>query len=144
MLKEWRTLIQTLAAGFAVRSVDVLDVTAQVVRQLGVEAIVDTMDSPMPGSNPTVELGEMWTKAVATRVREDAGKGGHSPVVVLERLAALYPASSPRAVMQALWDTADPALEGPVVLLIPGVLVEARVYSFVGKVQEFMYRGDIL
>jgi hypothetical protein len=62
----------------------------------------------------------------------------------LERLAALYPASSPRAVMQALWDSSQAELNGPVVLLIPGVLVEARVYYFVGQVEEFMYRGDIL
>jgi len=65
-------------------------------------------------------------------------------VVVLERLAALYPASGPRAVMQTLWDSDHAALEGPVVLLVPGVLDEARVYRFVGHVEEFMYRGDIL
>ena len=66
------------------------------------------------------------------------------PVVVLERLAALYPASGPRAVMQTLWDSDHASLEGPVVLLVPGVLIEARVYRFVGQVEEFMYRGDIL
>jgi len=145
VLKEWRTLTRTIGTELAIRSVDVLEATAQVVRQLGAQAIVDVMDSPMPGSDPTVELGEMWTKAVASRVRDEASQAGNGrPVVVLERLAALYPASSPRAVMQALWETANPALSGPVVLLIPGALLEARVYSFVGKVQEFMYRGDIL
>ena len=145
VLKEWRTLTKALGTELAVRPIDVLEATAQVVRRLGVQAVVDAMDMPMPGSDPTVELGEMWTTTVAARVREEAAQAGSGrPVVVLERLAALYPASSPRAVMHALWDTANPALEGPVVLLIPGVLVEARVYSFVGKVQEFMYRGDIL
>jgi len=28
--------------------------------------------------------------------------------------------------------------------LIPGMLVEARVYLFLGKQEELMYRGDIL
>jgi hypothetical protein len=145
VLKEWHTLVATLAPEFNVRSVDVLDVTSKVIRDFGVEAIVDSMKDPMPGSDPTSELGTMWTAAVATSAREAAGRPGSGrPVVVLERLAALYPASGPRAVMQALWDDALSALEGPVVLLIPGVLIEARVSHFVGQVEEFMYRGDIL
>jgi hypothetical protein len=103
------------------------------------------MSDPMPGSDPTSELGSMWTNAVATAVREAAAQSGPGrPVVAIERLAALYPASGPRAVMQTLWDSDHAALEGPVVFLIPGVLVEPRVYRFVGQVEEFMYRGDIL
>jgi hypothetical protein len=144
-LKEWHTFAVTLAPEISIRTVDVLDVTARVVRQFGAETLVDSMKDPMPGSDPTSELGSMWTNAVATSVREAAGKSGPGrPVVVLERLAALYPASGPRAVMQTLWDSDHAALEGPVVLLVPGVLVEARVYRFVGQVEEFMYRGDIL
>jgi hypothetical protein len=46
--------------------------------------------------------------------------------------------------MQALWDSEHTIQEGPIVILVPGVLLEARVYSFVGQVEEFMYRGDIL
>lgn len=143
LLKEWHTLAATLEPEFSIRTVDVLDVTARVVRQFGAESLVDSMKDPMPGSDPTSELGSMWTNAVATSVREAVGKSGR-PVVVLERLAALYPASGPRAVMQTLWDSDHAALEGPVVLLVPGVLVEAHVYRFVGQVEEFMYRGDIL
>ena len=145
LLKEWHTLSATLEPEFSIRTVDVLDVTARVVRELGVESIVNSMKNPMPGSDPTSELGSMWTTSVAASVREAAGKSGPGrPIVVLERLAALYPASGPRAVMQTLWDSDHAALEGPVVLLVPGVLVEARVYLFVGQVEEFMYRGDIL
>jgi hypothetical protein len=145
LLKEWHTLAATLEPEFSLRAVDVLDVTARVVRQFGAESLVDSMKDPMPGSDPTSELGSMWTNAVVTSVREAAGKPGSGrPVVVLERLAALYPASGPRAVMQTLWDSDHASLEGPVVLLVPGVLIEARVYRFVGQVEEFMYRGDIL
>lgn len=145
VLREWKTLAATLEPEFSVRSIDVLDVTARVVQQFGAPALIESMSDPMPGSDPTSELGSMWTSAVAISVREAVARpGGGRPVVVLERLAALYPASGPRAVMQTLWDSDHAALEGPVVLLVPGVLVEARVYHFVGQVEEFMYRGDIL
>lgn len=147
VLREWHTLVGSLAPEFDVRTVDVLEVTSGVVRQFGAEALVESMKDPMPGSDPVSELGTMWTSAVAASVREAALKRGSGrPVVVLERLAALYPASGPRAVMQALWEGNHATLEGPVVLLIPGVLIEARVYHFVGdaRAEEFMYRGDIL
>ncbi len=147
VLREWRTLIGTLAPEFDVRTVDVLEVTSSVVRKFGAETLVEAINDPMPGSDPESELGTMWTTAVAARVREAALKQGVGrPVVVLEHLAALYPASGPRAVMQALWEGDHSTLEGPVVLLIPGILLEARVYQFVGDAakEEFMYRGDIL
>jgi len=145
VLREWRTLAATLEPEFLIRTVDVLDVTGRIVDRFGARALVDSMSEPMPGSDPTCELGSMWTNAVAAAVREAVARSGAGrPVVVLERLAALYPASGPRAVMQTLWDSDHAALEGPVVLLVPGILVEARVYRFVGQVEEFMYRGDIL
>lgn len=144
-LKEWHTLAVTLEPEFSIRTVDALDVTARVVQQFGAESLVDSMKHPMPGSDPTSELGSMWTNAVVASVRDAVARPGSGrPVVVLERLAALYPASGPRAVMQTLWDSDHTTLEGPVVLLVPGVLIEARVYRFVGLVEEFMYRGDIL
>ena len=103
LLKEWHTLSATLEPEFSIRTVDVLDVTTSIVREVGVESIVDSMKDPMPGSDPTSELGSMWTTSVAARVRDAAGKSASGrPIVVLERLAALYPASGPRAVMQAL------------------------------------------
>lgn len=145
VLKEWRTLAATLRPEYDVRTVDALDVSTRVVRQFGVETLVSAIQDPMPGSDPTVELGSMWTNAMVDSVREAAKKSGAGrPVVSIERLAALYPASGPRTVMQVLWDSNHMALEGPVVLLVPGVIIEARVYSFVGRVEEFMYRGDIL
>jgi hypothetical protein len=145
VLREWHTLAATLQPEYSVRTVDALDVTAGVVDQFGARALVDSISDPMPGSDPTSELGAMWINAVVTAVRHAiAMKAPGRPVVVLERLAALYPVSGPRAVMQTLWDNDHAALEGPVVLLIPGILIEARVYRFVGQVEEFMYRGDIL
>lgn len=145
VLKEWHTLAATLAPEFSVRAVDVLAVTSHAVQQIGAEAVVDSLEAPMPGSDPGAELSGMWTRAVAERAREASAKQGSGrPVVVLEHLAALYPVAGPRAVMQALWDAEQGGLEVPTVFLIPGILREARVYSFVEKVDEFMYRGDIL
>jgi len=147
VLKEWHTLAATLAPQFSVQTVDVLEVTEAVVREIGAKAIVESMNAPMPGSDATADLGAMWTSAVALAVRQAFQRPSTGlPVVVLERLAALYPASGPRAVMQRLWDSENAALTGPVVVLIPGVRVanEPRRYQFVGQIEEYMYRGDIL
>lgn len=145
VLKEWHTLLSALGPEFDVRTIDVLEVTTSVVEELGVENIVGTIEEPMPGSNPESELGHMWVTAVAAAIREEAAQDGSKKIViVLERLAALYPAAGPRAAMQALWDSMHGSLGVPIVVLIPGTLKEARVYSFVNQQEEFMYRGDIL
>jgi hypothetical protein len=144
-LKEWRTQCATLQPEFDARPVNVLDVTQHIVGEIGAANIVSSMDDPMPGSDPQAELGGLWVSAVAEAVGarlSDPGRG--KPVVSVERLAALYPAAGPRDVMQRLWDGAQSALNGPVVMLIPGHIAESRTYSFVGKRDEFMYRGDLL
>ncbi len=113
--------------------------------EIGAANIVSSMDDPMPGSDPQAELGGLWVSAVAEGVESRlSGPGKGKPVVGLERLAALYPAAGPRDVMQRLWDSSQSVLNGPVVVLIPGQIVGSRTYSFVGKRDEFMYRGDLL
>jgi hypothetical protein len=145
VLKEWHMLLEMLDPEFEIKQIDVLAVTMSVVEELGGENIIGAMADPMPGSNPEVELGHMWVTAVAAAVQESMRqKTAAKTVVVLERLAALYPATGPRAVMQALWDSEQSVLDGPVVVLIPGRMEEARVYAFVNQQQELMYRGDIL
>lgn len=145
VLKEWQTLLGTLGTNFEVKRIDVLAVTMSVIEQLGSENIVDAMSDPMPGSNPEVELGHMWVREVVTAVHDSLrSKTAAKMVISLERLAALYPATGPRAVMQALWDSNQSSLDGPVVVLIPGRLDEPRVYAFVNQQPELMYRGDIL
>ncbi len=62
----------------------------------------------------------------------------------LERLAAVYPAVGPRDIMQFLWDSASDIFDGPIVILIPGILRGPRTYAFLGQKDEFMYRGDLL
>ena len=144
--REWHTMVASLKPEFDVRTIDVLDVTRMVIEQLGGENIVEAIAHPMPGSNPESELANLWLATLVERVKQS---GTNPPpkgkiVIVLENLAALYPATGPRDLMQQLWDQNQSFLSGPVVVLIPGTLIERKVYSFLDKRDELMYRGDIL
>ncbi len=146
VLREWHTLAETLKPEFDVRTIDVLAVTKSVVDELGGENIVNAIAQPMPGSNPEAELANLWIAALVEKVK---ACGIQPPprgkiVIVLEFLAALYPAAGPRDLMQQLWDQNQSFLSGPVVVLIPGTLIERKVYSFLNLRDELMYRGDLL
>ncbi len=144
-LKECKTQFGALGPEYDVRYVDVLECTMAVVDELGGDNIVGAIAEPMPGSSPETELGIMWINSLVHTVKERAKQNGDEKgVVVLERLAALYPATGPRALMQSMWDSEQSSLDCPVVVLIPGTLVESRVYSYLNQRVEFMYRGDIL
>jgi len=146
VLREWKTLTDSLYSDYDFREIDAMALTTAEVEKHGVENIVALLEKPMPGSNAKSELGQMWVTAVVNAVKEESQKSSKSKriVVVLRGLAALYPATGPRAVMQTLWDSQQSILEGPVVVFIPGSLAEPRVYSFLNLTEEFMYRGDIL
>jgi hypothetical protein len=146
VMREWDTLAASLEPEFDLRTIDVLDVTNSIVKDLGGDNIVNAIANPMPGSSPEGELGHMWIAALAERVKEcgttPAPRG--KLVMVLKYLAALHPAAGPRDLMQRLWDHEQSFLCGPVVVLIPGTLIERKVYSFLDHHDELMYRGDIL
>jgi hypothetical protein len=146
VLREWHTLMASLAGSFDVRTIDALDSTMQVVDEFGVDTIVSNFDEPMPGSDPQAELGHRWVDRIAEQVHalSTRSSDGPLPLVIVERLAALYPAAGPRAVMQAIWDTEKASLDTVVVFLVPGTLLQPRVYSFLNRREEFMYRGDVL
>jgi len=145
VFKEWRTLVSSLEAEFDVRTVDALETTMSVVSELGSENIVAAIEEPMPGSNPETDLAQMWLDLLKEKVRDSlAYTGDKRVVVVLHHLAALFPVTGPRALMQSLWDSGHALLNAPVVALIPGTVVGPKVYSFVNQRDEFMYRGDIV
>jgi len=145
VLALWHERIGTLKPEFALEKVDFASITSGVSRELGTEAIVELMNNPMPGSDPVAELGRVWLAAVGQAVRQAlANAGPGRPVAALEQLAALHPVTTPRALMQALWDGDHAGLTGPVVLLIPGRVMRAKNYLFLEEIDEFMYRGDIL
>ena len=142
-LREWHTQIGALAPDFDVVTVDVLDTTQRSLDEIGIDNVVAALQDPMPGSDPGAELAHHWVHAVAVAVRA-ASNGAGRRVVSLEHLAALHPVAGPRDVMQQLWDSAQSALLGPVVVLIPGTLTGPRTYAFLDAKSEFMYRGDLL
>lgn len=145
VLQEWHAQTEALRPDIDVRPVDVLQITQRILSEIGAESIVAALADPMPGSDPQSELGQLWVNAVADAVRTSlAQPGAGKPVVSLERLAALYPAAGPRDILQCLWDSAQAALEGPVVVFIPGTMQGPRTYAFLGRKVEFMYRGDLL
>lgn len=145
VLSEWHTQADALRPDFDVRTVNVLDVTQGVLDEIGVEAVVDGIENPMPGSEAEEELGLMWADAVADATREQfEAQGDGLPVVSLERMAALYPVAGPRAIMQNIRANGRTTLEVPVVLLVPGEVKETRTYRFVRRHEELMYRGDVI
>jgi hypothetical protein len=142
--REWDAQVARLGSDYDVQALDVLAITGRAVAELGSEHVVASITDPMPGSNPEAELGRMWITAITNEIHDLLDNSQADwPVVALQHVAALYPATSPRALLQALWDSPKP-LRGPVIVLIPGTLTEARVYSFLNKVSEVMYRGDII
>ena len=146
VLTRWRDRADSLKPDFALTDIDVAETVSMSVQGLGgPEVVADLMSNPMPGSDPSAELARLWLGAISHVVREAfRNSGAGRPVAVLKRLAALHPVTTPRALMQALWDEDHASLNGPVVLLVPGRIVHAKNYLFLGERDEFMYRGDIL
>lgn len=141
---EWPIQTARLGPEYDLQTIDVLAITLQAVAGLGSEHIVAAIADPMPGSNPEADLGRMWVTAVTQEIHNCLNHSPKErPVAVLRNVAALYPATTPRALLQTLWDNPRP-LRGPVIIFIPGQLLESRVYTFLNKEPELMYRGDII
>lgn len=148
VMREWRVQAEALKPDIDVLTVDALEVTAKVLATMGAADMVEQIRHPWAGSNPVAELGDAWASAVARETRSvlaqrPIDKPGR-PAVVVQRLAALYPASGPRDVMQQLWDVMEPGPDAPVIVLIPGQATGPKVYKFLGKRDELMYRGDLV
>ena len=144
-MKEWRAQTGIFADQYDLIYVDLLEITTRCLDQLGVENIIAAQEDPMPGANPEAELANLWIseiiKTMQAKLSEHQGK---PPVMVIEKTAALYPVTGPRFLLQQLWDIHSQIIHCPVVVFIPGRLVEQRVYLFLNAKEEFMYRGDIL
>jgi hypothetical protein len=112
---------------------------------LSVEDLIAAQQDPMPGADPEAELADLWISEIVqtmqSRLSEHRGK---PPVLVIEKTAALHPVAGPRFLLQQLWDIHSEKIQCPVVIFIPGRMVEKRSYLFLNTKQEFMYRGDIL
>jgi len=145
VFKEWNTQKAALQPEYAIHEINLLDVTQEFLSEAGVENVVAAIEDPMPGSDAQEEMARIWITKAADRVGQAiAQRGNGKPVVSLERLAALYPAAGPKDLMQTLWGREGSMIECPVVVLIPGSITGTRNYSFLGKREEFMYRGNLL
>jgi hypothetical protein len=144
-MKEWRAQAGIFADRYDLIYMDILDITTRCNDQLGIENIIAALEDPMPGANPEAELANLWNSeiiaAILTNLAEHRGK---PPVLVIEKTAALYPVTGPGFLLQQLWDLHSQVIRCPVVVFIPGRLLEQQVYLFLNTKEEFMYRGDIL
>ena len=145
VFREWHTQTNALRPEIDVRTIDVLAITQNVLTEIGVENIVDSLNDQEWGQSAREDLTRLWISAIDEAVRTQMQEEGiGKPVLSLEHLSALYPISGPWDVMQSLWNDAQSALNCPVVIFIPGQLTGSRHYSFLERVDEFMYRGDLL
>jgi len=145
VLREWHTQINALRPEIDVRTIDVLAITQNVLTELGVDNIVDSLNNKEWGQSAKEDLTNLWNNAIGESVRTQMDREMNGrPVLSLEYLSALYPISGPWNLMQSLWNDSQSALDCPVIVLIPGELTASRHYRFLGKVDEFMYRGDLL
>lgn len=145
VFREWHTQTNALKPEIDVRTVDILTITQNVLSEVGVENIVDSLNDPDWEQDAREDLTRLWISAIAEAVRtkmQEEGVG--KPVISLERLSSLYPISNPWDVMQSLWNDSQSPLNCPIVVFIPGKLIGSRHYSFLDKSDEFMYRGDLL
>ncbi|MDK2408589.1 hypothetical protein QHH11_09935 [Aphanizomenon sp. PH219] len=145
VFKEWQSITAGLGTEFEIKIIDILAVTMGLIDEIGCQEIIDTITRPMPGSDPKSELGQMWLQAILDQVQTVTSQTCNSrQVIVLQYLAALYPATTPRALMQKMWENERFSVDCPIIFFIPGTLTQKRVYSFVNTSEELMYRGDIL
>jgi len=145
VLDEWRIQTETLRPHYDVVHIDVLEVTHKVFSDIGIDNVVDVIKDPMPGADSSNELGQAIIQGLLKEIKNQLAKCKiGKPVVSLERLAALYPAIGPRAIMQVLWDSPNFEFEGPIIFMIPGIVKGLRTYAFLDCREEFMYRGELL
>lgn len=144
-MKEWRAQAGIFADQYELIYVDLLEITTRCLEQIGVENLIAAQEDPMPGSNPDAELANLWiSEIIETMQSRLSAHKGKPPVIVIEKTAALHPVTGPRFLLQQLWDVHGQLIQCPVVIFIPGQLVDQRVYLFMNTKEEFMYRGDII
>jgi len=145
IMKEWRAQAGIFSDQYDLIYFDLLEITTRCLDHLGVDNIIAAQEDPMPGTNPEAELANLWiSEIIAVMQAKLSEHQGKPPVMVIEKTAALHPVTGPRFLLQQLWDIHNQTIHCPVVVFIPGRLLEQRIYLFLDAKEEFMYRGDIL
>ena len=142
---EWRAQAAIFSDQYDLIDIDLLALTTRCIEDLGPENLITAQEDPMPGADPDAELANLWvSEIIATIEGKLAAHTGKPPVLVIEKTAALHPVTGPRFLLQQLWDLHSQKIQCPVVIFIPGRLIDQRVYLFLNTKEEFMYRGEIL
>jgi hypothetical protein len=143
-VREWQSYIPSVQDRFAFQEINILDITVEETEKIGLDEVVNLLENPMIGEDPKKALGLRWENAAIKKMiticKEEHEK---KLIIYVTKLSALYPATTPKNILQKLWKNID-QITVPVVLFLPGTEKEARTYLYLDKVKEYVYRGDII
>ncbi len=143
--KELQIQIEALAPGIEGRFVDIVEITQNVISDLGIETIITELSDPNNSENAKTDLGRMWIEEIKSAVRNASSVSSEGkPVIIIDGITALFPAAGPFMLMQSLWNDEQAKLNCPIIVPIPGMVTGPRNYRFLNRIDELMYRGDLL
>lgn len=143
--KEWDAQVQSIANEFVFFDIDFLKLIHNCISNLGINEAIDAINNPMRGNSPYNGLAELFIDDTIEIIKEKlSNPSNKKPILVLKKLDALFPVTTPHTLFQNLWDIHGNILKCPVVCLIPGKNSNGRSYLFLNEIQELMYRGDLL
>ena len=143
-VKEWNAYLSSVQDRFVFHEINMLDITVKETEKIGLDRVVDLLENPMIGEDPNKALGLRWENAAIKRMIEICQEKEDKKVILyMTKLSALHPATTPKNILQKLWNNID-KITVPVVLFLPGTEQEARTYLYLDKVKEYVYRGDII
>ncbi|MGD9938154.1 MAG: hypothetical protein AB7S61_11875 [Methanoregulaceae archaeon] len=143
---ELRFQLEALRPRIDARYLDLLSLTTRTIDELGLDTVIGSLEDPFTAVDARADLGRLWLDHAREEVRKlttQTDRPGR-PVIVIESIAALYPAAGPFMLMQTLWNDEEARLEAPVLVPIPGTREGPRSYRFLDRDVELMYRGDLL
>ena len=143
-LREWHIQTDALAPAISGKFVNIVEITQNVITDLGIDSVATVLSDPDNSENAKADLGRMWIEEVKAAVRELDSFSGARPVITIEGITALFPAAGPFMLMQSLWNDERASLDCPIIVPIPGTITGPRNYRFLGRIDELMYRGDLL
>lgn len=143
--KEWDAQVQSIANEFVFFDIDFLKLIHSSISNIGINDVLDAVNNPMPGNSPYNDLADIFINDTIEIIKEKlSNHSNKKPILVLKKLDALFPVTTPYTLFQNLWDIHGNILKCPVVCLIPGKNSNGRSYLFLNEIQELMYRGDLL
>ncbi|KAF5051995.1 hypothetical protein DSECCO2_413260 [anaerobic digester metagenome] len=142
---ELEVRLNALSPGIESRYVDLLGLTTRVIEETGIDQVVEVLEDPFLATQAESDLARLWLDAVRDEVRATGEMTGVGrPIIVIKGSAALFPVAGPFMLMQTLWNDEASRLACPILIPIPGSRSGPRSYRFLDRIDELMYRGDLL